>query len=93
GVIAKSFARIHMANLINSGILPLVFKDESDYDKIDVNDVLEIKNAREQVLNEEVTVDNKTKGYSFKTLLNVSDRQRQMLLYGGLLNYTKHQGN
>lgn len=92
GVIAKSFARIHMANLINSGILPMVFKDEADYDKIDLNDVLEIKDARSQVLGDVIKVENKTKGYTFDTLLNVSKRQRQMLLNGGLLNYTKNQG-
>ncbi len=92
GVIAKSFARIHMANLINSGILPMVFKDEADYDKIDLNDVLEIKDARSQVLGDVIKVENKTKGYTFDTLLNVSKRQRQMLLHGGLLNYTKNQG-
>lgn len=92
GVIAKSFARIHMANLINSGILPMVFKDEADYDKIDLNDVLEIKDARSQVLDDVIKVENKTKGYTFDTLLNVSKRQRQMLLHGGLLNYTKNQG-
>lgn len=92
GVIAKSFARIHMANLINSGILPMVFKDEADYDKIDLNDILEIKDARSQVLGDVIKVENKTKGYTFDTLLNVSKRQRQMLLHGGLLNYTKNQG-
>lgn len=92
GVIAKSFARIHMANLVNSGILPLVFKDEADYDKIDVDDVIEIKDLKNQVMGETVTVENKTKGYTFDTMLNVSNRQRQMLLFGGLLNYTKHQG-
>lgn len=92
GVIAKSFARIHMANLVNSGILPLVFKNEEDYEKIDLNDVFEIKDARSQVLGEVVVVENKTKGYTFETILNVSNRQRQMLLFGGLLNYTKNQG-
>lgn len=92
GVIAKSFARIHMANLVNSGILPLVFKNDTDYDKIDIDDVITIKDARNQINNEVVTVENVTKGYTFETVLNVSSRQRQMLLFGGLLNFTKNQG-
>jgi len=49
GVIAKSFARIHMANLINSGIIPMTFENEADYDEIDMDDELVIENAREQI--------------------------------------------
>lgn len=93
GVIALSFARIHMANLINNGILPLTFKDASDYDKINMLDELVIENAREQVeaaaSGKAVTITNKTQGYSFETELVISDRQKDMLLAGGLLNYTK----
>lgn len=89
-VIAKSFARIHEANLINSGILPLVFKDEEDYERIDKGDILEINNAREQVSRgEAITVKNKTKDYEFEVELNISPRLREVLLAGGLLNYTK----
>lgn len=89
-VIAKSFARIHEANLINSGILPLVFKDEEDYERIDKGDILEIDNAREQVSRgEAITVKNKTKDYEFEVELNISPRLREVLLAGGLLNYTK----
>ena len=93
GVIALSFARIHMANLINNGILPLTFKDAADYEKINMLDDLVIENAREQVeaaaSGKAVTITNKTQGYSFETELVISDRQKDMLLAGGLLNYTK----
>ncbi len=95
GVIALSFARIHMANLINNGILPLTFKDAADYDKINMLDELVIENAREQVeaaaSGNTVTITNKTQGYSFETELVISDRQKDMLLAGGLLNYTRER--
>ena len=95
GVIALSFARIHMANLINNGILPLVFKDAEDYAKLDMLDELEIKDARTQieaaVEGKPVVVTNKTKGYDFETDLSISDRQCGMLLAGGLLNFTRKQ--
>ena len=90
GVIAKSFARIHMANLINSGILPLTFADEADYDKINSGDRLELKNAAESVASkEEFEMINKTTGKSFMVRLAASDRLRKILLAGGLLNFTK----
>ncbi len=93
GVIAISFARIHMANLINNGILPLTFADASDYEKIGMLDDLVIENAREQVKaavdGKPVTVKNVTQGYTFETNLVISDRQAGMLLAGGLLNYTR----
>ena len=93
GVIALSFARIHMANLINNGILPLTFKDAADYEKLGMLDELSIENATEQVKaaaeGKPVTVVNKTQGYSFDTELVISERQRDMLLAGGLLNLTK----
>ena len=87
-VIAKSFARIHMANLINSGIIPLVLADESDYEKIAQGDELVIENAREKVLMPEFDELDKTAGEKIHVRLEVSDRQRQMLLEGGLLNFT-----
>ena len=90
GVIAKSFARIHMANLINSGILPLVFADEADYDRIEQGDVLEIADAPAKVDgNAEFTVANTTKGFTFPVRLEVSERLREVLKDGGLLNHTK----
>lgn len=95
GVIVLSFARIHMANLINNGILPLTFSDPQDYDRIDMLDELEIPNAREQILGavkgNPVSIANRTKGYLFDVICSVSDRQAQILLAGGLLNYTRLQ--
>ena len=89
-VITKSFARIHMANLINAGILPLTFKNEADYDEICQGDEIVIGNVKEQIKNgDEITVLNKTKNTEFKAILSVSDRQKEMLYAGGLLNYTK----
>ena len=86
-VIAKSFARIHESNLINSGILPLVFEDEGDYDRIDQGDVLKINNAREQVSRGDIlVVTNITKGYDFNVILGVSKRLKEIILAGGLLN-------
>lgn len=93
-VITKSFARIHMANLINAGILPLTFKNEADYDTISQGDELLIENVRDQIQNgNEITVLNKTTGKGFTALLTVSDRQKDMLYAGGLLNYTKEKSN
>ncbi len=92
GVLAKSFARIHMANLINSGILPLVFKNEADYDDIDMGDELTIENATAQIeAGEEITVKNLTKGSEYATILVASDRQKEMLYAGGLINFIKMQ--
>ncbi|MBQ4061398.1 MAG: aconitate hydratase [Christensenellaceae bacterium] len=90
GVVAKSFARIHMSNLINSGILPLTFADEADYDKINAKDTLVIKDARLSVEGkEEFEMEDVTAGFTFKVKLQASDRLRKILLAGGLLNYTK----
>lgn len=90
GVIAKSFARIHMANLINSGIIPMTFENEADYDTIDMNDELAIDNAIGQVKNADtIAVKNLTKNTQFNAKVTLSDRQVQMVLAGGLLNYTK----
>ncbi|MDP9750525.1 MULTISPECIES: aconitate hydratase [Thermoanaerobacter] len=89
-VIAKSFARIHKANLINSGILPLTFVDEKDYENIEVGDVLKIENAVEQVKRGgRITVKNQTKGTTFEVNLDVSDRNREVLIAGGMINYVK----
>ena len=93
-VIAKSFARIHCANLANAGILPLVFADESVYDKIDQMDELEIADARRQIdEGGKVVVRNVTKGFDFETEAVLSERQRAIVLAGGLLNYTREQNS
>ncbi len=88
-VITKSFARIHKANLINSGILPLTFENEADYDKIDLGDDLVLENIRDAVENGgKVILKNKTKGVEIPLVSDYSERQRKLLLAGGLLNYT-----
>ncbi|MBZ4666658.1 aconitate hydratase [Mahella sp.] len=92
-VIAKSFARIHASNLINSGILPLVFVEQADYDTIDQGDELVIENAPAQVKAGDIlVVDNRSKGLQYRVALNVSPRFKEILLAGGLLNYTKKEG-
>lgn len=90
-VLTKSFARIHMANLINAGIIPATFVNESDYDRVSDADVLEIKDLKNQIRNSDILkITNKTKGFSFEAEIKLSKRQRDMLLAGGLLNYTKN---
>ena len=90
-VITKSFARIHMANLINAGIVPLTFENEADYDRIDQMDELVIENIRQQLSGDTIRVKDVTKGFEFDTTVSLSQRQREMLLAGGLLNYTKNK--
>ena len=90
-VIVKSFARIHMANLINAGIIPMTFADEADYDRIDQMDELSIHSVIGQIQNgDTVTVTNVTKGFDFLVNVALSPRQKDMLIAGGLLNYTKN---
>ena len=93
-VLAKSFARIHAANLTNNGIIPLVFANESDYDRIEEGDQLIIADAPAQVnlaiIGSPFTITNQTKGYDFIAEANLSKRQAAMLLDGGLLNFTKN---
>ena len=89
-VIVKSFARIHVANLINAGILPLTFANEADYDRIDLGDTLVLEDIRKSIQNgTPVVLKNETKNESYPLCSEFSDRQRAMLLAGGLLNYTK----
>ena len=89
-VIAKSFARIHCANLINAGILPLTFKNADDYDKISQGDELEIKNVKENIENnQQLVLTNITKNEEYELHYEFSERQKDMILEGGLLNYTK----
>ncbi|MPM69849.1 Methanogen homoaconitase small subunit [bioreactor metagenome] len=91
GVIAKSFARIHMANLLNSGILPLTFVNEADYDRIGHGDKLTIADACSQIENDTIIIKNMTKGFEFKATLALSPRMREIVLAGGLLNYTREK--
>ena len=89
----KSFARIHVANLINAGIIPLTFENEADYDAISKDDLLAFDGIRDAIASgaQSFAVQNKTTGKSIPVALDFSTRQREILLAGGLLNYTKQQ--
>lgn len=92
-VIVKSFARIHAANLINAGILPLTFANEADYDRISFGDELCLPDIRRRLdKGEPVVLLNRTTGEEFPLAAAFSRRQVEMLLAGGLLNYTREQG-
>jgi len=92
-VIAKAFARIHKDNLINFGILPLQFKNPSDYEKAEKGDRLVIKDVINSLNGSQVyKVENITKGSSFEAVSDLNDRQKQIIRKGGLLPYTKQQG-
>ena len=89
-VIAKSFARIHVANLINFGIIPFTLFNEDDYDKLDMNDEIYIEGFAEAVKNKDVAIlVNKKTGDVIPLNLNLTERQREILLSGGMLSYTK----
>ena len=91
-VISKSFARIHMANLINFGIAPITLKNEADYDKIAEGDKILIKGFAEAIKGKsEATLTVVKTGEEIPLVLSYSDRQREILLAGGTLNYTKNQ--
>lgn len=91
-VLTKSFARIHMANLVNAGIVPMTFANEADYDRIDQMDELRIEKIGDQLKKGDViTVTDVTKGFTFQANVSLSDRQKEMLYAGGLLNYTKNK--
>lgn len=92
-VFAKSFARIHKANLINNGIMPLEFINGSDYESIDEFDEVVIENAKEAVQNGKVILKNITKNEKYEMSLKVSERQKDMLLKGGLINSIKCKNN
>lgn len=90
GVLAKSFARIHRSNLINSGIIPMTFVNEDDYNSIEIEDELVIENAVFKIKsNNEFIVRNKNKNRDIKVNVTLSERQIEIILSGGLLNYTK----
>ncbi|MBQ7099322.1 MAG: aconitate hydratase, partial [Oscillospiraceae bacterium] len=91
-VIAKSFARIHAANLINAGILPLTFADPRDYDAIEPDTQLYIYNIEEGMKNGTLTVTDQVHGFHFTVNCDMTDRQRAIVMAGGLLNYTKEGG-
>jgi len=91
-VIVKSFARIHMANLVNVGILPLILNDPGDYAAFQKGDRLRLPNVRAELLaGQNVTVENLTRGGAVSTHVELSPRQVEVLLAGGQLNYIKLQ--
>ncbi len=90
-VLAKSFARIHKANLINSGIIPMVFDNENDYNNIDLNDDFEINNLYEDLKKGKVKITNTTKGEDFYVKVELSPYEIEVIKAGGKLNYTKNK--
>ena len=90
-VLVKSFARIHRANLINAGILPLTFVNEADYEKIGQGDEIAIENVKESVMADksELTLVNKTTGAEIPVLCELTGRTKDIILAGGLLDYTR----
>ncbi len=91
-VVAKSFARIHMANLINAGIVPFTFANADDYDRIDQGDELAIENIKDSIKNKlDITLKNITKNEEYPLAYEFSERQTDMILAGGLLNYTREK--
>lgn len=90
-VIAKSIARIHKGNLVNHGIIPMLFEDPASYDRIDQGDELEINNLLEQIPTRKVEVFDKTKGFSFFVNLDLSDNEVEVVLSGGQLRFLKKQ--
>ena len=92
-VIAKSFARIHVANLINFGIVPFTLANPDDYDKLAEGDITVIENYKEAIEGCDFAIIKATGGAEVKLNLTLTERQRKILLAGGLLNYTKENSN
>ena len=90
-VITKSFARIHVANLINAGIMPLTFANADDYDKVSQGDMLSISNVWEGMDSGKMTLKNETTGEKIPLVCAFSERQKAILKAGSLLAYTKEQ--
>ena len=90
-VITKSFARIHIANLINAGIMPLTFENPTDYDKIEQGDKLTIKNIFEGMESGKMTLIDETKGLELPLVCSFTERQIAILKAGSLLAYTKEE--
>ena len=90
-VIAKSIARIHKGNLLNHGIIPMIFADPADYDRVELEDTLEIHNLLDQMQTREVEITDVTKGFNFKACLELSDSELEVISCGGQLRYLKRQ--
>ena len=91
-VIAKSFARIHAANLINAGILPVTFENPEDYEILEQGHDLRIEDIRKGMEQGKITVTDTVTGKKITTLCSFTPRQQAILMAGGLLNYTKEGG-
>lgn len=92
GVIAKSFARIHAANLINAGILPMTFADPADYERVAQGADLRLEGLEAGMEAGKLSVTNLSTGERFSVECQLTERQRKIILAGGLLNYTKEGG-
>ena len=93
-VVAKGIERIHKANLINFCIVPMEFAEPADYDKIKPDDRLHIDNLLEAIKDsDKVKIGNKTNSFEFVGRLKLCDRDREILLSAGLLNYTRKKTN
>ena len=90
-VIAKSIARIHKGNLVNHGVIPMLFADPEDYDRIEQGDELEITQLLDQIPTRKVQVKNVTKDFTFDVNLDLSDNEVEVVLSGGQLRYLKKQ--
>jgi len=89
--IVKSFARIHKSNLCNFGVLPLTFKDRSEYDKLNKGANLVFPDVRKRIERGDKEIPVEVDGRTIMTILDVSDRQRKHLLAGGTLNFVKRE--
>lgn len=90
-VIAKSIARIHKGNLVNHGIIPMLFENPEDYDRVSQGDELEISNLLDQIPTRSVEIKDVTAGFTFRTKLDLSDNEVEVVLCGGQLRYLKKQ--
>jgi aconitate hydratase len=90
-VIAKSMARIHKNNLVNHGVLPLLFENPADYDGISQGDELLIENAPGQIRSRRVTVQNRTRNTSFAARVDLTDREVELIVAGGQLRYVQQK--
>ena len=90
-VIAKSIARIHKGNLVNHGVIPMLFADPAAYDSIDQMDELEIDGLLDQIPTRHITVKNLTKHFEFEAVLDMTDNELEVVLAGGQLRYLKKQ--
>ena len=90
-VIAKSIARIHKGNLVNHGVIPMLFEDPADYDRLDQNDELEFENLLDQIPTRSILIKDKTKDFTFRARLDLTDNEIAVVLSGGQLSFLKKQ--